>query len=235
MPKATRRDHGRRLLHVIGRSVHGDMLFPDVDHSGLFWSELGTQAQEHGVELSAMCLLGNHYHLLLKGRPEAISTTMHRALSKLANVRNRREERRRGALVGRRYHVVAIADKMHARRCIRYVPLNPVLHKLARDPAGWRWSTHGILVGRREAPLWFDAERALRSFGFRSAQEYERFVLADTPLALPPMTEREARDHRILVMAQVGISLDEIASRTGLSARHVSRIVATSAIRTVRL
>ena len=142
---------------------------------------------------------------------------------------------RRGALVGRRYSVVPIVDDLHARHCIRYVPLNPVLHKLERDPAKWRWSTHAILTGRRDAPPWFDRDRALRCFGFRSGAEYERFVLADTPLALPPMTPREARDHRVLLMAQVGIPLAEIATRFGLSERHVSRIVATSAIRTVAI
>ena len=235
MPKQKRFDHGRRLLHIIGRSVHGDMLFPNDDYAGLFWSELGGRAAANDVELSAICLLGNHYHLLLKGRPADVSTTMHRALSKLANVRNRREEKRRGALVGRRYSVVPIVDDLHARHCIRYVPLNPVLHKLERDPARWRWSTHAILTGRRDAPPWFDRDRALRCFGFRSGAEYERFVLADTPLALPPMTPREARDHRVLLMAQVGIPLAEIATRFGLSERHVSRIVATSAIRTVAI
>lgn len=217
------------MLHVIGRCVHGDLLFPDDDNAQLFWSELGYRSLEFGVQILAVCLLGNHYHLLVRGEAEPLAETMHRALSKLANVRNRRAERR-GALVGRRYNVVEIDDEWHERRVIRYVPMNPVLHQLARDPAAWTWSTHPILIGQRAAPVWFDRTAVLKAFGFLDAKAYERFVLEASPLELPPMSQAEAKRHRVLVLARTGLSAERIAELTGFSQRHVHRLIAVSAV-----
>ena len=229
MAKAIRYDDGGRMLHVIGRSVNNDFLFPHDNDAQCFWSEIGYRSLEFGVQIFAMCLLGNHYHLIVRGDAEPLAETMHRSLSKLANVRNRRDGRR-GALVGRRYDVVHPKDALHMQRLIRYVPMNPVLHKLAQDPAKWVWSTHSILLGKRVAPEWFDRDEALRAFGFVDAKEYERFVVADAPIAPPPMTRLELKQHRVLVMAQVGISLEIIVKDTGYSERHVRRLVAQSAV-----
>ncbi|MGI9187536.1 MAG: transposase, partial [Gaiellales bacterium] len=199
MSKAIRHDGGGRMLHVIGRSVNNDFLFPHDDDAQCFWTEVGYRSLEFGVQILAMCLLGNHYHLIVRGDAEPLAQTMHRALSKLANVRNKRDGRR-GALVGRRYSVVHPEDAVHTQRLIRYVPMNPVHHKLGKDPAKWVWSTHGILLGRRVAPPWCERLEVLRTFGFVDAKEYERFVLAGTPLVPPPMTPLEVKHHRVLVM-----------------------------------
>ncbi|MGI9187522.1 MAG: hypothetical protein ACR2J9_08435, partial [Gaiellales bacterium] len=223
--KSTRHDHGNRMLHVIGRCVFGDDLFPDDRYARIFWSEVGYRSLEFDVQVLAMCLLGNHYHLIVRGNPAGLSQTMHRALSKLANTRNREEERRRGALVGRRYDVVPCDDRRHEANVMRYVPMNPVLHRLARDPAKWVWSTHAILAGKRVAPDWFDRARVLDAFGFEHAQEYERFVLAGTRVQVPPTNRRELEHHRVRVRAEAGLSVEEIARTTGFSTRHVRRIL----------
>ena len=80
--------------------------------------------------------MGSHYHRLAKGSAEDLADSLHRAHSKLANVRNFYEDRR-GSVFGRRYKVITIADELHAHRVIRYVPMNPVHHKLSKDPARW--------------------------------------------------------------------------------------------------
>ena len=228
MAKAIRIDGGSRMLHVIGRCVSKDLMFPGDDDAQRFWSEIGYQSLEFGVQILAMCLLGNHYHLLVRGDAEPLANTMHRSLSKLANVRNRREGRR-GALVGRRYHVVHPQDALHTSRLIRYVPMNPVLHKLAKDPAKWVWSTHSILLGKRVAPEWFDREEVLKVFGFVDAEHYERFVLAGTPVVPPPMTSLEVKHHRVAVMVQAGMPLEQIVEVSGYSERHVLRLIAAHA------
>jgi REP element-mobilizing transposase RayT len=230
MAKATRYDGGGRMLHVIGRCVSKELMFPDDNDAQLFWSEVGYRSLEFGVQILAMCLLGNHYHLIVRGDAEPLAETMHRGLSKLANVRNKREGRR-GALVGRRYTVIHPEDAVHVSRLIRYVPMNPVRHKLAQDPAKWVWSTHAILLGHRGAPEWFDRDEVLRVFGFVDANQYERFVLAGTPIVPPPMTQLELKHHRVLVMAQAGLPMKQIVDVSGYSERHVLRLIAGSAVR----
>ena len=218
------------MLHVIGRCVSKELMFPYDNDAQLFWSEVGYRSLEFGVQILAMCLLGNHYHLIVRGDAEPLAETMHRGLSKLANVRNKREGRR-GALVGRRYNVIHPEDAVHVSRLIRYVPMNPVRHKLTQDPAKWVWSTHSILLGKRVAPEWFDRGEVLRAFGFVDANDYERFVLAGTPIVPPPMTKLELKHHRVLVMAQAGLPLEQITDASGYSERHVLRLIADSAVR----
>ncbi len=65
MAKAKRYDHGNRMLHVISRSVHEDELFPTDRFARLFWNEVGNRSLEFGVRILAMCLLGNHFHLIM--------------------------------------------------------------------------------------------------------------------------------------------------------------------------
>ncbi len=228
MAKHRRYDYDNRILHVVGRSVHTDVLFPDPDFSRMFWNELGNRSLEFGVDILAICLLGNHYHLLVRGKPGPLADTMHRTLSKLANTRNHRHDRR-GALVGRRYQVLPVKDPAHAHRVIRYVPMNPVHHGLTLDPAKWRWSTHSILIGKRPAPEWFDRAAALRAFGFPDARAYNRFVLQGTPLELPPMTPSELKQHRVLVLAQHGLGVSQISDLIGYSPRHVRRLIGMDA------
>lgn len=234
MAKPTRLDHGDRMLHVIGRAVHDDSLFPSDDYARVFWDEVGRRSLEFGVDVLAMCLLGNHYHLIARGQPESLSATMHRALSRLANTRNHLDERRLGALVGRRYNVVGVRDERHKANLIRYVPMNPVRHGLARDPSKWVWSTHSILLGKRVAPDWFDRSKVLDAFGFEGPEEYERFVLSGAPLQRPPMTEREVRLHRVLVLADAGLTSREIAITTGFSESYVRRIVKAGSLDRLR-
>ena len=224
MSKQQRHDCPSTMQHIIGRAVNGEFLFPSERYSQIFWNELGTKSIEFGVDILALFLLGNHYHALLRGERAAISDTFHRALSRLANTLNKDHERR-GALVGRRFKSIPIVDDNHHFNVIQYVPMNPVHHKLARDPAQWHWSTHAILIGMRPAPDWFDRNRALRAFGFADPESYNRFVLSGTHLELPPLTMADFKRRNIRRLAMQGSTTQEIAALSGLSQRQIQRLL----------
>ena len=228
MPKKLRVNHNG-MVHVIGRSVHGNLLFPTDSYASLFWNEVGLRSMEFDVRIVALCLLGTHYHMLALGSARGLWDTLHRAHSKLANVLNLKEGRR-GALIGRRYNAIGIKDEVHAMNAIRYVPMNPVHHRLHTDPVKWRWSTHRILVGVERAPKWFDPNAALRTFGFADSESYNRFVVGGTHLEPPPMTPSELLHHRARGMALYGIKTKDIAESLGISERHVRRLIHGSAI-----
>jgi len=230
MSRRRRIDYGKWPLHVIGRGVAGDSLFPDADSWALFWNEFGAQATEFGVSIGHVCLMRTHYHLLVRGNPEALANTLHRTHSKLAWLRNR-DDQRRGAVFGRRYRVIPVDTAKHLLAVARYIPLNPVKSNVVRDPSDWRWSTHRFLAGRETPPAWFDVRTALRMVAFFNSRSYERWVLSDTPLAIPPMTEQELIDHRICSLAEWGMPIAEIADVLHLSARTVQRRIARSALR----
>lgn len=230
MSRRRRIDHGNWPLHVIARGVAEDALFPDDASCLLFWDEFGVQAREFGVAIGHVCLMRTHYHLLVRAHPDALAGALHRTHSKLAWLRNL-EGRRRGTVFGRRYQVIPIDTAKHLLAVSRYIPMNPVKARLVGDPSDWRWSTHRFLAGREASPEWFDVRTALRMVAFFSSRSYERWVLADTPLALPPMNERELLDHRVCSLAEWGMSNADIAEVLDLSERTVRRRIAQAAIR----
>lgn len=230
MSRRRRIDHGNCPLHVIARGVAGDSLFPNPQAWSLFWNEFGLQAQEFGVSIGHVCLMRTHYHLLVRASPEALANALHRTHSKLAWLRNV-DDQRRGTVFGRRYQVIPIDNAKHLLSVARYIPNNPVKARLVHDPSDWHWSTHRFLAGREPAPEWFDVKTALRMVAFFSPRSYERWVLSDSPLALPPMNERELLDYRICSLAEWGMPNAEIADRLNLSERTVQRRIAASALR----
>jgi len=232
MAKQPRRQHGSNLQHVISRGVADDFLVPTPEFCRLFWHALGGFTQEYGVELFEMCLMGTHYHLLLRGDKDAVAAALHRAHHRLAMARNRCDSRK-GAVFGRRYKVIGIEDESHLKTVIRYIPLNPVAAQLCSDPARWDWSTHTILAGRGEAPSWFDRDRALRTLGFADCVAYERFVIAATPLELPPMTRGELTRHRVGQLAIHGMGVEQIATALDLTADYVAKVLRASTLRGV--
>ena len=69
---------------------------------------------------------------------------------------------------------------------------------------------------------------------FFDTRSYKRWVLSDTPLAIPPMTQRELIDYRICSLAEWGMDDATIADRLGVSIKTVRRRIRASALRSRR-
>lgn len=224
MTRPRRHEHGSRPLHLIARGVEEGVLFPDPVAHQIFWNEFGRQSLELGITIGHVCLMTTHYHLLVRGPRDALAEGLMHAHRKVAVYNNRAG--RRGRVFGRRYQVLPIDTSRHLRAVARYLPMNPVKAGMVRNPADWKWSTHRFLAGQDEAPPWYDVKAALRMVAFFDGRSYERWVLRDTPLEMPPMTPREVIDHRIRVMADYGLTDERIAKDLGVTLRRVREVVA---------
>ncbi|MGI9117804.1 MAG: transposase [Gaiellales bacterium] len=233
MSRPRRHDHGARPLHVVARAVARDVLFPDPSAFSMFWTALGEQAREHDVTIGQICLMTNHYHLLVRGHPDDLAETLKMTHGRLAWLRNK-DDQRRGRVFGRRYDVFPIDGVRHHARVVRYIPHNPVAAGMCDDPAGWKWSTHRILAGHEPPPDWLDLPAALRLAGFFDSRSYERLVLRDTPLEIPPMTTHELMTHRICTMAADGAPEEVIEQTLGVSARRIRSTTKAAGIELLR-
>lgn len=228
MTRNNRVDHPHTPLHVIARGVDEGRLFPDSGAHRIFWKEFAARAVEHGVVIGHVCLMSTHYHLLVRADPEALSETLRHTHRKLAWYLNRHG--RRGCTLGRRYSVFPVSSEAHLRLVARYIPMNPVKARMVRDPQAWHWSTHRFLAGHANPPDWYNVRAALSMIRFFDSRNYERWVVSNTPIALPPMTKRELVDHRICVMAEFGRTNAQIAEDLGLGIRRVRETVAAAAL-----
>lgn len=62
---------------------------------------------------------------------------------------------RSGHLFQNRFKSIVVEDEPYFHELVRYVALNPVRAGLVSTPEeldGYRWSGHGVIVGRQAAP-----------------------------------------------------------------------------------
>ena len=121
-----------------------------------------------------------------------------------------------------RYRAKPVTEERYFDHLLGYIHLNPVNAGIVDDPARYRWSGHGEILGRVKNSI-VDVDKVLRLFGttrrsaraayvqrFKGLMEKEQFGLIkptirgreDSP------TMAEWRDRHLLVVNRLGLWLD---------------------------
>ena len=164
-----------------------------------FEAQLKAVNEKFEMSLLAYCLMGNHFHLLLKVPDGVLSEAMHRLLSVFARHTNDRIGRD-GPLFRGRFHSIPVETDRYLLCASRYIHRNPLDLPGSIALADFRWSSYGIYLGRRVRPSFVDTETVRAMFGGDSA-DLARFT-EDTPSLLAEMAVTAA-DVRMLVKAAV--------------------------------
>lgn len=151
------------IYHVYCRTARGEMVFSNPDEANEFVDVLADVKRLHGFEVLAWCLLGNHYHIVIRTRSFPLWRSMARIQSRVARGHNRRR-RVLGRLWQSRYKARVVLDDLYYRQLLAYVHLNPVAARLVVDPAAHQWSGHSALIGQVPGKL-VDVGPALVGFG----------------------------------------------------------------------
>ncbi|MEM7138946.1 MAG: transposase [Myxococcota bacterium] len=147
----TRRCLGRRFL-----------LRPDPALNGLFAYCLGRAADKYGIEIHALSVMSNHYHLVLtdvRGVLPEFMRTLNRSLAMSVKRLRRWDEVLWEPNVP--YNAVALSGPTEVLDKVAYTLLNPVSAVLVRTPERWpglvstlKRLRRGVLEARRPG-LWF--------------------------------------------------------------------------------
>jgi len=103
---------------------------------------LGAAAERFGVRIVQFSVLGNHVHLVVEAASDAALGRAMKGFSVRVARGLNRVMRRRGRVVGDRYHAELLRTPTQTRRTLRYVRMNAEHHGLARatpDP----YASHG--------------------------------------------------------------------------------------------
>jgi REP-associated tyrosine transposase len=139
MPRRPRYFLPDGLYHVTGNGIHANALFVDDDDRRVFLHFLRASLREFGLECLAYCLLGTHYHLMLRGPREDLSVAMHRLNGRYANHINQRHSRV-GHVFRDRYSAYVIRDEQHYENACAYIEANPVNAGLCPTTDAWPWT-----------------------------------------------------------------------------------------------
>ncbi len=142
MPRPLRSTFPFGVWHLTSRGVDGCSIFGDDDDRLHFLALLVRTATQLRWRFHAYCLMGNHYHLLVRcGQPE-LSTGMARINALHARAFNARWERR-GHLFGARFATREVDDDEYLRDACAYVVSNPVRAGICIRWEEWPWSGLG--------------------------------------------------------------------------------------------
>jgi REP element-mobilizing transposase RayT len=158
--------------HVMNRGVNRQQIyFGDADRVE-FGDRLAEINELFGVRTLAYCLMGTHFHLILRTPRAGLSD----AMQHLGSVYTRRTNRRigrDGPLFRGRFHSILVTTDAYLIAAARYVHRNPLELSGVADAASYRWSSYRTYLGLRPEPAFLDTDLLLGLHG------HDRLALAD--------------------------------------------------------
>jgi REP element-mobilizing transposase RayT len=142
--------------HVMSRGIARRVLFEDEMDIRAFLYFLALEARRGRIEIHAWCVLGTHFHLLVRSVTGELSAAMQRVLQAYARYFNRRY-RRDGSLVRGRYTSKRVRSLLYRQTLVRYIDANPVVAQLADSPWQYPYGSASQYV-HRSGPPWLSRD-----------------------------------------------------------------------------
>lgn len=108
------------------------------------------------VEIHALVLMPNHFHLLITAPEEDLGMVMQQSIRSITKTLNLKSGRS-GRVFGSRYHWTLIDSHLYFAHALKYVYRNPVKAKLSEKVEDYEFSTLSGLLGAQPLafPLYF--------------------------------------------------------------------------------
>ena len=105
------------------------------------------------AEMLAYCLMGNHYHFVLRTRQPNLSRLMRHINGEYTRTFNKRHGVTGHVFQGR-FHAIIVDRDAYLLDACRYVELNPVRAGLVTCVDDWPWCSYHAHVGAERSPKW---------------------------------------------------------------------------------
>lgn len=175
------------VYHV---TTHGDgdmMIFEGPSEKEQLLDLLADTAKKLDWAMYAWCVMGNHYHFLLKTPEDNLSQGMHHINMRYGEWYNNARERH-GHVFQDRFFSILITQDSHLLEASRYVVLNPLRAGLVAAPQEWPWSSYSTAVLRVPSRVCLKDQELMRMFSQKEDESrdlYREFVHAGIGLNKP--------------------------------------------------
>ncbi|MBL4818744.1 MAG: transposase [Deltaproteobacteria bacterium] len=133
MPRGTRIRFQNAWYHIMNRGAARQPVFKSEVHYELFLEIMAEVSAVHGIEFHSYCLMGNHFHLLVRTPEDGLSEGM-RDLIGLYTRKFNKMEKRDGPLFRGRYKSIVIDADSYLVELSRYIHNNPIKAKIVSMP-----------------------------------------------------------------------------------------------------
>ncbi len=202
-------------FHIVHKGADSQDIFAAASHRSVYEDLLADAFERFGVELHAYAWMSNHVHQLVHVPNGALPEAMHRLASRYACIFNGWTDRS-GPLFTDRYFSEPITSDAQLAQTARYIHRNPSAIVGSAGLVPYRWSSFGVLAGRRPAPSWLTT--GVVDAGF-TPSSYERYVLTPQPSdrhalgVLPPSTPTSCDELEAAVAEIASRSIDDLRRR----------------------
>jgi putative transposase len=117
----------------------------------------------YGIEIHAYCLMGNHYHLLLRTPLGNLSDGMRHLNSNYTHFFNRSCQSD-GSIFRGRYKSIIVSGERYLLRLSRYIHQNPINAGLVSHLEEYTWSSYFSYIDKVSPPQWLKRDMILTAF-----------------------------------------------------------------------
>ena len=170
MARKLRVEYPGAIYHVMNRGDRREPIFRDDEDRECFLAAVGEVCGKTGWQIHALCLMPNHFHLVLETPQPNLVAGMKWLLGTYTGRFNRRH-RQFGHLFSGRYKALVVdgSSTGYLKTVCDYVHLNPAraqLPGLEQPLNAFRWSSlPWYLQPRRQRPAWLRVDRLLGEHG----------------------------------------------------------------------
>jgi len=144
----------------MNRGINRQEVFLTDEHRNIFLFLLDEISNKFSVEIHAYCLMGNHYHLLIRTSLANLGRAM-RHLDGIYTQRFNRSVNRDGPLFRGRYKAILVESENYLLQLSRYIHLNPIQAKLCNDPYEYHWSSLQFFSNNKTIRPWLKTDLTL--------------------------------------------------------------------------
>ena len=178
MSRPLRIEFSGAVYHVTSRGNARQKIYREDYDREQFLSTLAHAIGRYHWLCYAYCLLDNHYHLLIETPKANLSLGMRQLNGVYTQGFNRRHHRV-GHLFQGRFKGILVQKESHLLELCRYVVLNPVRARMARQAGQWAWSSYRATAGQVPVPGFLVVDWILGQFGRHlhdTQSQYRQFV-----------------------------------------------------------
>ncbi|MCP3912280.1 MAG: hypothetical protein GY713_15150 [Actinomycetia bacterium] len=178
MPRPHRIQFPGAWYHLFNRGARRQRVFSDPTDRQRFLDLMADVVDDFSLEIHAYCLMGNHYHLLVRTPLANLSLAMKDLIGFYTQAYNRRHGVD-GALFRGRFQSVLVDHERYLLSVSRYIHRNPLDAGLTDDLVAYPWSSFPAYARHDQVPSWLRTQETLDLAG--SPERYQLFVETGGP------------------------------------------------------
>lgn len=180
MSRPLRIEYPGAWYHVMNRGRRSEAIFSNHKDYEMFIALLQDATELWGVKVSAYCLMGNHYHILLQTPLGNLSRFM-RHLNGVYTQRYNSTHGYDGQLFRGRFKSILVEEDNYLLEIVRYIHKNPLRAGMVSQLEDYRWFSHPDYLASRQEGEWLYTDVILNMLSEKTdiRQAYLKFMHND--------------------------------------------------------